>query len=139
MSNAYCEALGIRVPALEAVRDHPEASPYTLLLVALLERGSPMTLPEVAERFARANVAPADAALRSLKRVLNVDTQPVSVSLYALLTHVACGESAFLPVDELLKRERGALLACPPLVIDAEAAALLERVREIVKAAFEPG
>lgn len=68
MSNAYCEALGIRVPALEAVRDHPEASPYTLLLVALLERGSPMTLPEVAERFARANVAPADAALRSLKR-----------------------------------------------------------------------
>jgi len=68
VNNPYCEALGIRVPDLDAVRDHPEASPYTLLLVALLERGSPMTLPEVAERFARANIAPADAALSSLKR-----------------------------------------------------------------------
>jgi hypothetical protein len=68
LSNPYCEALGIRVPTLEAVRDHPEASSYTLLLVALLERGGPMTLPEVAKRFAEAGVASADAALASLKR-----------------------------------------------------------------------
>jgi hypothetical protein len=68
LTNPYCEALGIRVPALEAVKVHPEASPYTLMIVALLERGRPMTLSEVAERFAQAGVASAEAALRSLAR-----------------------------------------------------------------------
>jgi hypothetical protein len=68
LSNPYCEALGIRVPALDAVRDHPEARAYTLMIVALLERGNPMTLPEVAERFAQAGIASASAALQSLQR-----------------------------------------------------------------------
>jgi hypothetical protein len=67
-SNPYCEALGMRVPAFEAVTGHAEASTYRLLIVALLEKGRPMTLSEVAERFAQAGVAPADAALASLKR-----------------------------------------------------------------------
>lgn len=68
MKNLYCKALGISVPILQEVRDHPEANVYTLLIVALLERGVPMTLSEVAERFAGAGVAPAESALHSLRR-----------------------------------------------------------------------
>ena len=68
MSNPYCEILGIEVPSVEAVKDHPEASTYTLLIVALLERGGPMTLLQVADRFEEAGVASAEPALRSLKR-----------------------------------------------------------------------
>jgi hypothetical protein len=55
LTNPYCEALGIRVPALNTVRDHPEANVYTLMIVALLERGHPMTLLEIAERFAHSH------------------------------------------------------------------------------------
>ena len=68
MTNPYCETLGIEQPLLEAVKDHPEANTYALMMVALLERGGPMTIEEVAERFARAGVAPAPNATRSLKR-----------------------------------------------------------------------
>ncbi len=68
MSNLYCEILGIERPSVEAVKDHPEASTYQLLLVALLERGGPMTLRQVAERLEAAGVSPAESALRSLKR-----------------------------------------------------------------------
>lgn len=66
--NAWCDALNIDVPSLEAVKDHREAKVYTLLIVALLERGRAMTLEEVAERFAEAGIAPTPKALRSLKR-----------------------------------------------------------------------
>lgn len=66
--NPWCNILNIDVPSLERVRGHREASTYTLLLVALLERGGPMTLDEVATRFEEAGVAPAGVALRSLKR-----------------------------------------------------------------------
>jgi hypothetical protein len=65
VTNPYCEVLGIRVPALDAVRDHPQANTYALLIVALLERGGPLTLTEAAERFAQAGVAPYGSALRS--------------------------------------------------------------------------
>jgi hypothetical protein len=41
---------------------------YSLLLVALLERGAPMTLEDVAVRFEEAGVAPGREALASLKR-----------------------------------------------------------------------
>ncbi len=68
MTNPYCQALGIAVPSLAAVREHPKANTFALLLVALLERGAPMTLAEVAARFEEAGVAAADAALASLKR-----------------------------------------------------------------------
>ncbi|MCX4243681.1 DNA repair protein RecN [Paraliomyxa miuraensis] len=68
MSNAWCDVLGIKVPTLEAVRDHPSANTYSLLLVALLERGEPMTLVEVAARFADAGIAPPERALLSLQR-----------------------------------------------------------------------
>jgi len=66
--STWCEALGIEVPSLEAVKDHREAKPYTLLIVALLERGEPMTLADVAARFEAAGVAPREQALRSLQR-----------------------------------------------------------------------
>ncbi len=68
MSNPYCEILGIQVPTLAAVREHPQASTYALLLVALLEQGGAMTLRQVADRFERAGIASAESALRSLKR-----------------------------------------------------------------------
>lgn len=67
-TNPYCEALGIEVPRLEGVKDRPDVNSYSLLIVALLERGGPITLAEAAKRFEEAGIAPADRALGSLKR-----------------------------------------------------------------------
>ena len=68
MSNSWCESLGIEVPSLERVKGQREANTYTLLIVALLERGDAMTLAQVAARFEEAGVAPGDRALASLRR-----------------------------------------------------------------------
>lgn len=68
MTNPWCEILGIEVPRVEAVTDHREASAYTLLIVTLLERGAPMTLPEVAARLEIAGVGAAADALAALVR-----------------------------------------------------------------------
>jgi hypothetical protein len=67
-TNAYCDPLHLAVPSLEAVKDHREARTYSLLIVALLERGAPMTLAEVAARFEDAGIMWAEEALRSLQR-----------------------------------------------------------------------
>ena len=67
-ANAYCEVLGIQQPSLEGVRDHPAANTYALFIVALLERGAPMTLEQAARRFEEAGMAPAYRALESLQR-----------------------------------------------------------------------
>lgn len=67
-TNPYCEALGIQVPRLEAAAKSRDANYYALLIVALLERGEPMTLEEAAKRFEEAGVAAAESALASLKR-----------------------------------------------------------------------
>lgn len=66
--NAWCEALGIDRPSLSAVVGHSDANTYSLLLVALLERGEPMTLRQVAARFEDAGIAPRERALLSLQR-----------------------------------------------------------------------
>lgn len=66
--NGFCRRLGIATPDLAAVKQHREASTYALLIVALLERGEPMTLAEVADRFDAAGVAPRERALLSLRR-----------------------------------------------------------------------
>ena len=68
MTNPYCDVLRIDVPVLEEVKDHPDANTYSLLIVALLERGDAMTLADVAQRFAAAGVAPFERALQSLQR-----------------------------------------------------------------------
>ena len=68
MSNPYCERLGIQVPVLEELVGRAETNTYSLFLVALLERGAPMSLPEAALRFERARIAPAERALQSLQR-----------------------------------------------------------------------
>ncbi len=68
MPNQDCDQLGIDVPDLAAACDHSEASSYSLLIVARLERGAPMTLIEVAERLAAVGYAPAKVALSSPKR-----------------------------------------------------------------------
>ena len=65
---SYCDALGIRVPRIEGATFSPDANFYSLLLVALLERGEPMTLEEAARRFEDAGVASAREALASLER-----------------------------------------------------------------------
>ncbi len=67
-ANPMCRSLGIAAPDLAQLKDHREANTYALLIVALLERGVPMTLAEVAERFADAGVASCERALLSLKR-----------------------------------------------------------------------
>ena len=69
IGNAYCTALGIRTPRIEDAKSSPDANYYSLLLVALLERGEPMTLEDVAVRFVAAGItSTADEALASLKR-----------------------------------------------------------------------
>ena len=67
-TNAYCAALGIQTPSLAVARTSRDANCYSLLIVALLEKGEPITLPEAARRFEEAGVATADRALASLKR-----------------------------------------------------------------------
>jgi len=66
--NPYCQALGIEVPRLEAAKNCPDANTYSLLIVALLELGRPITLEAAAARFEGAGIAPAGQALASLKR-----------------------------------------------------------------------
>ena len=68
VTNTYCNRLGIQVPRLEVAKNSPDANYYSLLIVALLEHGGPITLGEAAKRFEEAGVAPADRALSSLKR-----------------------------------------------------------------------
>lgn len=67
-ANDWCKALGIERPDLSVTKGHREANTYALLLVALLERGEPMTLVEVATRFEEAGVAERSRALLSLRR-----------------------------------------------------------------------
>lgn len=67
-TNPYCEALGIQVPRLDAARHSPDANTYSLLIVALLERGAPITLEDAAKCFEAAGIAPAHHALASLRR-----------------------------------------------------------------------
>jgi len=66
--NDWCRALGITPPKLESVAGHREVNTFALLLVALLERGEPMTLVDVAARFEDAGVAERSRALLSLRR-----------------------------------------------------------------------
>jgi hypothetical protein len=67
-TNDWCSALGIERPDLAEVKDHNEANTYARLIVALLERGEEMTLPQVAKRFEEVGIADYDRALRSLQR-----------------------------------------------------------------------
>ena len=67
-SNLWCQTLGIEPPRLEAVARHRDANTYARLIVALLEHGAAMTLAEVADRFDRAGICDATAALRALSR-----------------------------------------------------------------------
>ncbi|MEO7273799.1 MAG: hypothetical protein ABI211_17515 [Vicinamibacterales bacterium] len=87
-SNPYCAALGIPVPRIEDVKSHPDANYYSLFLVALLERGEPMTLEDVAVRLAAAGIAPVGEALASLKRC-KPGRPPIyrDGDLYALAPH----------------------------------------------------
>lgn len=53
---------------MEDAKSSPDANYYSLLLVALLEHGGPLTLRGAAARFEEAGIAPAADALASLKR-----------------------------------------------------------------------
>jgi hypothetical protein len=52
--NTYCQRLGISVPRVEVVAQIPEVRLFHLVVVALIERGGPMTVDEIAERLDRA-------------------------------------------------------------------------------------
>jgi hypothetical protein len=52
--NRYCERLGIPVPHVDDVAGRPEVTLSHLTVVALLERGGPMTFEEIAARLERA-------------------------------------------------------------------------------------
>ena len=54
MPNRYCQRLGIPVPCVEDVAGRPEVTLFQLVVVALLERGGPMTVDEIALRLDRA-------------------------------------------------------------------------------------
>ncbi|AUX42473.1 uncharacterized protein SOCE26_039060 [Sorangium cellulosum] len=54
--NRYCERLGIAVPRVEDVAAQGRAKLFHLMIVALLERGAPMMLDEIAERLDEAGV-----------------------------------------------------------------------------------
>ncbi|WP_438035634.1 hypothetical protein [Sorangium sp. So ce204] len=54
--NRYCERLGIAVPRVEDVAAQGAAKLFHLMIVALLERGAPMTLDDIAERLESAGV-----------------------------------------------------------------------------------
>ncbi|MBK9386543.1 MAG: hypothetical protein IPN34_17155 [Planctomycetes bacterium] len=66
--NAYCDALGIEAPRLESFHSNREVNTYTRLILALLERGEPMTLVQIATRFEQAGIADFLSALLSLQR-----------------------------------------------------------------------
>jgi hypothetical protein len=53
-SNRYCQHLGIAVPRIEDVAGRSEVTLSQLVVVALLERGGPMTVDEIALRLDRA-------------------------------------------------------------------------------------
>jgi hypothetical protein len=84
----WCDILGIAPPKLETVLGHREANTYALLIVALLEHGAPMTLADVATRFAAAGVADRSRALLSLQRCKPARTPVVREGeLYLLDPH----------------------------------------------------
>lgn len=67
--NPYCERLGIAVPRLERLVGRREAGLFRLLVAALLERGGPMPLEEIADRLAAAGVStPSGDLVLSLKK-----------------------------------------------------------------------
>ena len=74
MTNLYCEPLGIEVPVLERVVgsrspvDGRAPSLFHLMVVALLERGAPMTLEEITARLQAAGAGPQGRLLASLKK-----------------------------------------------------------------------
>ena len=54
--NRYCQHLGIPVPRIEDVSGRPDVTLFQLAVVALLERGGPMTVDEIAARLDRATL-----------------------------------------------------------------------------------
>lgn len=67
--NPWCERLGIPVPQVDALAQKKGMKLVNLMVGALLERGAPMTLDEVAARLAAAGVVPATGDLAfSLRR-----------------------------------------------------------------------
>ncbi len=67
--NSYCERLGLPVPRLEDVADRKQAGLFHLMVAALLERGRPMCLNDLAGRLRTAGVVAGSGDLAlSLKK-----------------------------------------------------------------------
>ena len=118
MSNPWCTTLKIDQPSLAAARYHREANTYVLLIVALLEKGAPMTLVEVAAAFDQAGVADAWTALAALKRCKPARAPVYRVGeLYHLDPH---DEDLDLWVFRLGLRPPRVAAAPPPLPVESE-------------------
>ncbi len=62
--NAWCERLGIGAPRVEDLVGRPNVKLLHLVVCALLERGTAMTLDELAERLLRAGAVAASGDMR---------------------------------------------------------------------------
>ncbi len=91
--NSYCERLGLPVPRLEDVADRKQAGLFHLMVAALLERGRPMCLNDLAGRLRTAGVVAGsgDLALSLKNWVL-----PGDPHLYDILDRA---RRAGVPVD----------------------------------------
>jgi hypothetical protein len=69
-SNRYCERVGlVSVPCVEDVLDRDDVNLFHRMVVALLARGRPMTVEEIAERLAEAGaIARSGDLVLSLKK-----------------------------------------------------------------------
>lgn len=67
-TNDWCRLAGLNRPVLADIKPSARNNVYVRLIATLLERGEPMTLAQVAERFEQVGWAPKDTALRSLQR-----------------------------------------------------------------------
>ncbi len=67
-TNPWCEALQIPAPQLTAISPEALRNNFALLVAALLERGAPMTLHQVASRASEAGLGDALSILLALER-----------------------------------------------------------------------
>ena len=66
--NRYCEQLEISPPDLAATWNHRKAGPFRWIVLALLERGSPVRLEDLAARLADLGAGDGETLLTRMKK-----------------------------------------------------------------------
>lgn len=112
-SNPYCERLGVPVPRVEDALGRRDAKLFHLMIVALLERGGPMSVEEIGARLETAGaMAPSGDLVLALRKAWH-GLQPVyrthdgrmglelsSIELESHLWRLKLREPRFRPPDE---------------------------------------